>query len=411
MRKLTSLLTALLMAFVMTGLTAVAVSAKTADEIADGSYTVDVALWHSSKDQASMAASCLKDKADLTVKNGKKTMTVYTQPMTMAGITASMQTMEVKQADGTYKAAKVVEKDADGNPTAFTFTVPEDDDEYIDVEVNPMVELMGNQPMSARIKVDYSTLETAEAKETDPLEEAKDTVADVISSASKQQEETTDATSSATKQQEETTTSAPATANKDDLQDGTYTVNVALWHSEKDQASMAASSLKPEAKIVVQNGNATMYIYTQPMTMGSITASLQELKVQQPDGSYKDAQVASRSSDGNPTSFKFALPSTDEYLPVQVNPHVEMMGNQFLDARIKVDWSTLKVSEDSSVADPNGTTTVSTGSSSVSVTGDTSAGKVDTGDNSGNGFMGWYAIAIGAMTLAVCVAVLKRGLV
>ena len=410
MKKLTALLTALLMAFVMTGLTAIGVSAKSASDLADGTYTVDVALWHSSKDQASMAASCLKDKADLTVKNGKKTMTIHTQPMSMAGITASMQTMDVQQADGSYKAAKVVEKDADGNPTAFTFTVPEDDDEYIDVEVNPMVEMMGNQPMSARIKVDYSTATPAEAKEASPVEEAENAAADVISSASKLfgNDEDTDATSSASKTAEEPV-AASATVNKDNLEDGTYTVGVQLWHAEKDQASMAASSLKPEAKIVVQNGNATMYIYTQPMTMGSITASLQELKVGQPDGSYKDAQVASRSSDGNPTSFRFALPSTDEYIPVQVNPHVEMMGNQFLDARIKVDWSSLKVAADASAEDPNGETTVTTATTSATV--NSGAGNVSTGDESGSGFMGWYAIAIGAMTFALCFAVLKRGLV
>lgn len=441
-RKLLALLMALSLGLIMTGMTALAASAASGAPLRDGDYTVNVQLWHSSKDQASMAASCVKETADVTVKNGKATMTVHTQPMSMAGITASMQTMSVKQPNGKMKAADVVEV-TDGNPTAFRFEVPSWD-EYIPLEVNPKIEIMGNKPMDARLKVDWSSAKTAKSSDAtssvtksastaNPLEGLlgmlpKPSTPDATSSA------TTDASSSATKKSEEVATDKAAKSsatdhiatltqrpvNKDDLSDGTYTVGVKLWHSEKDQASMAASSLKPEAKVVVKNGDATMYIYTQPMTMGNITASLQEMKVQMKDGSWKDAQVAARSKDGNPTSFKFTLPSRDEYIAVQVNPHVEMMGNRFLDARIKVDWSSLKATAAIGTEDPNGntTTTVVTGSSGVSASADTEASYdgvrangVDTGEHTDWAMMAWYAVAVGALTFAVCFAVLKRGLV
>lgn len=441
-RKLLALMMALSLGLIMTGMTALAASAASGAPLKDGDYTVNVQLWHASRDQASMAASCVKETADVTVKNGKATMTVHTQPMSMAGITASMQTMSVRQPNGKMKAADIVEV-TDGNPTAFRFEVPSWD-EYIVLEVNPKIEIMGNKPMDARLKVDWSsakpvkgsdatTSATKSRSTANPLEGLlgmlpKPSTPDATSSA------TTDANSSATKEAEE----APATeatkpsatdrlatltqrpVNKDDLSDGTYTVGVKLWHSEKDQASMAASSLKPEAKIVVKNGDATMYIYTQPMTMGNITASLQEMKVQMKDGSWKDAQVAARSKDGDPTSFKFTLPSRDEYIAVQVNPHVEMMGNRFLDARIKVDWSTLKTTAVTGTEDPNGnsTTAAVTGSSSVSASADSEpsydgvrANGVDTGEHTDWAMMAWYAVAVGALTFAVCFAVLKRGLV
>lgn len=443
-RKLLALMMALSLGLIMTGMTALAASAASGAPLKDGDYTVNVQLWHASKDQASMAASCVKETADVTVKNGKATMTVHTQPMSMAGITASMQTMSVKQPNGKMKAADIVEV-TDGNPTAFRFEVPSWD-EYIVLEVNPKIEIMGNKPMDARLKVDWASAKPAKGtdattsatakgtKAADPLSGLlsmlpKPSTPDATSSASK-----TDANSSATKSSEavpaEETTKSPVAdrlstltqkpADKNNLSDGTYTVGVKLWHSEKDQASMAASSLKPEAKVVVQNGTRTMYIYTQPMTMGNITASLQEMKVQMKDGSWKDAQVASKSKDGNPTSFKFTLPHTDEYINVQVNPHVEMMGNRFLDARIKVDWSSLKTTAVTGTEDPNGasTTTATAGTSNTAPASDTEttydgvrANGVDTGEHTDWAMMAWYAVAVGALTFAVCFAVLKRGLV
>ena len=422
--KALAVLMALSLVMMMTGVTVLAASAKAPSDLKDGTYTVDVALWHSSKDQASMAASCLKDQATLDVKNGKKTMTIYTQPMTMAGITASLQEMQVKQSDGTLKDAKVVEKSSEGNPTAFQFVVPNDDD-YIDVEVNPHIELMGNQAMSARIKVDYSTLSETE----DAVSSATERSFGGLGFLDKLRQKDTDTTSSATKTTEETTAEESTTAaepatvsdsvkntvsskglNKDKLEDGTYTVNVQLWHSEKDQASMANSALKKQAKIVVKNGNATMYIYTQPMTYGSITASLEEMKVERTNGTWETAQVAARSSDGTPTSFKFGLPSTNEYFNVQVNPHVEMMGNQFIDARIKVDWNSLKVASSEGTADPNGASSSNAG---VSVSGSksTAATGVDTGDHSEYALMGWFSAAFGAFIFALCAIILKKGLV
>ena len=149
-RKLLALMMALSLGLIMTGMTALAASAASGAPLKDGDYTVNVQLWHASKDQASMAASCVKETADVTVKNGKATMTVHTQPMSMAGITASMQTMSVKQPNGKMKAADIVEV-TDGNPTAFRFEVPSWD-EYIVLEVNPKIEIMGNKPMDARLK-------------------------------------------------------------------------------------------------------------------------------------------------------------------------------------------------------------------------------------------------------------------
>lgn len=131
--------------------------------------------------------------------------------------------------------------------------------------------------------------------------------------------------------------------DKNNLSDGIYEVPVWLWHATNNAPSMAADSVNSTARIVVKGGKATMYIYTKQRTMGNITASLQEMKVEGNNGNYTSAKVESKDANGNPTCFSFALPHKNEYIKVKVNPHVAIMGNQDIDARIRVDYTGLKL--------------------------------------------------------------------
>lgn len=145
------------------------------------------------------------------------------------------------------------------------------------------------------------------------------------------------------------------------LADGTYKAPVKLWHETKDQASMAASSVLPEAMITVSGKDIKMNIYTQPMTMGTITASLQTLKVENGTGGYTDADIVGRSSSGDPNEFSFALPHAKEYINVLVNPKVAIMGNTDIGARLKVDYSSIaKVENAESDINANATATTTT---------------------------------------------------
>lgn len=128
-----------------------------------------------------------------------------------------------------------------------------------------------------------------------------------------------------------------------EMQDGTYEVNIALWHSEDDKESMASDAIDTKATIVVENGTKTMHITSGEMSMMGIKASLQELKIADASGNYTDAKVESRNSEGNPTGFCFTMPHDNEYITVKVNPHLAIMGNKDIGARIKVDYSTLKL--------------------------------------------------------------------
>lgn len=124
--------------------------------------------------------------------------------------------------------------------------------------------------------------------------------------------------------------------------DGTYNVTVNFWKSDKNEASMSNPSLKKTARLKVKNGKMTMTIYTQPMTYGKQTAYLHEMKVSNGKGGWVQATVAKKDSKGRPSAFSFPLYGKVNYLPIQVNPHVQQMGNTYLDARLKITWSSLK---------------------------------------------------------------------
>lgn len=127
------------------------------------------------------------------------------------------------------------------------------------------------------------------------------------------------------------------------MTDGLYEVNIALWHSEDDKESMAADAIGTKATIEVKNGVKTMHITSGEMSMMGIKASLQELRIADENGNFTDAKVESKNEEGNPTGFYFTMPHTDEYITVKVNPHLAIMGNKDIGARIKVDYSTLKL--------------------------------------------------------------------
>lgn len=130
------------------------------DHLADGLYSVQINLWNANADKASMANVSFDQTAYIEVKDGVYTMYVNTHEMSFGTIKASLQKMKVEYA-GTYKDAVVTGTNANGDPTGFRFELP-NTEEFFRVYVNPMVAMMGNQDIAARIKVDYSTLKTEE---------------------------------------------------------------------------------------------------------------------------------------------------------------------------------------------------------------------------------------------------------
>ncbi|MFV0394128.1 MAG: NEAT domain-containing protein [Coprobacillaceae bacterium] len=374
---------------------------ETSDSLADGEYSVSVALWHATNDQASMAKDVLVEEARLVVSNGVHTVYLSFQTATIYTMSADLDALSYYDDSGDLVSGIVestrlvsdVEK-----PEVISFTLPVAGTMYTNVRVF----YMGNDGSDARIRIDYSTIAGIVNKTelTSKVTNALAITADGYTAESFAALQTaitvaqdvlanTDATQAEINAQltalqaaidalvlDDTGEENPGGEEDDTLKDGIYEVPVNLWHATEDKASMAASALVGTARLVVEGGESKMYLYTQEMTFGTITASLQELKISNNmTRSYTLADVETRDSNGNPTSFSFALPHFEEYISVKVNPKVEMMGNQDIDARIKVDYSNLKsVSDDVDLSKaPNATNTTNgatTNSAQTVATGD-----------------------------------------
>ena len=320
----------------------------------DGIYQVDSDVLKADKDEQSMAAQAVKG-ATVEATDNKLLVTLQMGFVSMMGQTAYIDNMEYQLSDGTYKAADITARDSDGNVTELQFTLDKNTK-----LTNVKFYYMGSQRgSSARLSLGLDNPTLIE----------------------------------------------PETPSKF-TQDGTYSVEVDLWNASKDQPSMAADAIDKTATVVVKDGIATMYITTKEMTLGTIKASLQELYIGSINGDYKSnpATIVNKDSNGNPNMWSFTLPDEDELIDVVVNPHVAIMGNSDIAARLKVDYSTLKFisestdnpevpqTDDSSKTDVN--TSPVTSNDNVTATTDKNAiSSVKTGDNVNVGLMGGLLIS------------------
>lgn len=173
------------------------------------------------------------------------------------------------------------------------------------------------------------------------------------------------------------------TLDKDNLEDGKYELEVHLWHASKNQASIGDAALNHTGLLEVKDGVYTLTVSGHPITMGSITASLVSMEIQQADGSYQAAKVtASDIEGGKPSQFQFVLPSKEEYIPVKIDPEVEAMGGA-VEARLKLGWSTLKSVDDDTKVDDNVENEVVKGQGDDGNGGDDTTNGTNSGTNNG----------------------------
>lgn len=137
----------------------IAASAK-GKKVANGTYNVTVNFWKADKNQASMSNPSLKKTARLRVRNGKMTMTIYTQPMTYGKQSAYLHEMKVSNGKGGWVQASVAKRDSKGRPSAFSFPLYGKVN-YLPIEVNPHVKQMGNTYLDARLKISWGSLKKA----------------------------------------------------------------------------------------------------------------------------------------------------------------------------------------------------------------------------------------------------------
>lgn len=257
--------------------------------LSDGTYEIETTILHATKDEASKANSCIDNIAKLEVNQGVPTLYFTAKSLSMGAITASMQTFQITLASGDIITAKAETTDESGIITCFSVELPVLE-EFYSMNINIDLPIPGHDWMEARLKLNLSSL-----KRQDQVPYA----------------------------------------------DGLYQVNIGLWHATKDQPSMANGAVKTTSYMSIEQGKPMMYLFTDRLVIGVIEATLEELKITDGMGGYVVANIRSTDENGKPICFSFELPSFDEYISVLVNPKVAIMGNSDIEARIKIDYSSM----------------------------------------------------------------------
>lgn len=130
----------------------------------DGFYKIPIKLWHSIEEKESMGNKALNQTAEIEVKNKEGYLYIGSGKMEYMKLIASLVNLYVQKEDGIFYPA---------DRGSFTMEIPDEEEkrpsvfktsllnknEMTYVYVDPKVEPMGDAPIKARLKLDFSKLE------------------------------------------------------------------------------------------------------------------------------------------------------------------------------------------------------------------------------------------------------------
>ncbi|MCL2525508.1 MAG: NEAT domain-containing protein, partial [Coriobacteriia bacterium] len=132
------------------------------NNLQDGRYTVRVDFWNSLHNQASMANGALNSRAIIDVRNGRATMSVATNPLSITGIVTHLGTLQVNGRNATVAQRNLT----GGRPSQFSFPLPNRNTwQPVRLWMDPAVEVMplAGQGISARLRINWDTIQHAGA--------------------------------------------------------------------------------------------------------------------------------------------------------------------------------------------------------------------------------------------------------
>lgn len=138
----------------------------------DGYYKIPVKLWHAYEEKESMGNKAMVQVAELEVKDKEAYLYIGSGKMEYMSITASLINIYFQKEDGNYYPAEPgdfemeIPKEHDKRPCVFK-TKLINMDEMLKVFVDPKVEPMGDEPIRARVKLDYNSIEKIDKDEAE----------------------------------------------------------------------------------------------------------------------------------------------------------------------------------------------------------------------------------------------------
>lgn len=136
----------------------------------DGYYELPVKLWHSIEDKESMGNKALIQRAEIEVKNKEANLYIGSDKMEYLSIIASLINIYFQKEDGIYHRAEAgcyqleVPNEKDRRPEVFRTSLI-NTDEMTKVYLDPKVEPMGDEPIRARLKLDFEKIKKIDESE------------------------------------------------------------------------------------------------------------------------------------------------------------------------------------------------------------------------------------------------------
>lgn len=287
--------------------------------------TVKVMLLKKTEDVPSMAQKALKPEANWTGTGDGRVITLEFLPLEFMGtrgylgeVTVDGQNVQVADYYKDYDSYNDPEKGSDPRvkgkfyPKTVTFTVDPNRAIYDLKFYVPVMGEMGFGEQEARLKIDWPNKGGEKAGPA------------------------------ANKNTPALAPSAPL-----DLEEGLYTINVSLWHETEDKPSMGNGALDPKAELFVKDGKGTLFLGTKTLKVSNIQASLSRVFYETDDGYSAAAALCYDLKPANeplPRPRIFALPLEDKraMIRLKVDPKVAPMGDEPLNARLKLDFQSMK---------------------------------------------------------------------
>lgn len=135
-----------------------------------GIYKLDVSLFHEREDKASMGNNAMVHDAELVSKDGKYSFLLGSTTMEVSNITASLVSLQIRDDNAYYHFAEPhafdlsIPGEQDKRPEVFSFDLVRKDP-MIYVKVDPKVKPMGEVPVGARLKIDWTSIKKIEESE------------------------------------------------------------------------------------------------------------------------------------------------------------------------------------------------------------------------------------------------------
>ncbi|MBU5669446.1 NEAT domain-containing protein [Peptoniphilus sp. MSJ-1] len=136
----------------------------------DGFYRIPIKLWHAIDNKESMGNKALSQTAEIEVKDKEANLYIGSDKMEYMSIIASLVNVYFEKADGKYYQAEPgcfeleVPKENYKRPEVFRTSLINQND-FTKVYIDPKVEPMGDEPIRARIKLDFDKLEKIDEKD------------------------------------------------------------------------------------------------------------------------------------------------------------------------------------------------------------------------------------------------------